>query len=74
VSHLIRLSILTTHFIKIDLNYFLKILFTKRYYDYQIKEEAMGKACGTMKEVRNPYQILVRKPEGGKTTGRPWHR
>jgi hypothetical protein len=31
----------------------------------------MGRACNTHGEKRNPYMILVRKPEGKRQLGRP---
>jgi hypothetical protein len=31
----------------------------------------MGRACGTNWEKRNPYRILVGKPEGKRPLGRP---
>jgi hypothetical protein len=31
----------------------------------------MGRACSTKGEKRNPYRILVRKPEGKRPLGRP---
>jgi hypothetical protein len=31
----------------------------------------MGMACSTNREKRNAYKILVRKPEGKRTLGRP---
>jgi hypothetical protein len=31
---------------------------------HQIKENEMGGACGTYRENRNAYRVVVRKPEG----------
>jgi hypothetical protein len=31
----------------------------------------MGRACSTIEEKRNAYRILVGKPEGNRTLGRP---
>jgi hypothetical protein len=34
----------------------------------------MGSACSTNGEKRNPYRILVGKPEGNRPLGRPRRR
>jgi hypothetical protein len=34
----------------------------------------MGRECSTHVEERNPYRILVGKPEGKRPVGRPRHR
>ena len=34
----------------------------------------MGRTCGTMKQSRNAYTVLVGKPEGKRYLGRPRHR
>jgi hypothetical protein len=34
----------------------------------------MGRACSRNGEKRNAYRILVRKPEGKRSLGRPRHR
>jgi hypothetical protein len=39
-----------------------------------IVKDGMGRACGTHGEVRNAYKILVGKPEGKRSLGRPRHR
>jgi hypothetical protein len=49
------------------------VLFTKYYYDNQIEDE-MGRACSTYGEMRNAYKILVGKPYGKRSLGRPRHR
>jgi hypothetical protein len=46
------------------------VLFTKYYYDDQIKEENMGKAYNAHGEVRNAYKILVEKREDIDVDGR----
>jgi len=34
----------------------------------------MGRACGTYGEMRDAYRVLVGKPEGKKTLGRPMRK
>jgi hypothetical protein len=34
----------------------------------------MGRACSTNGEARNAYRMLVRKPEGKRSLGRPRRR
>jgi hypothetical protein len=34
----------------------------------------MGVACSTYGERRGVYRVLVGKPEGKRSLGRPWHR
>jgi hypothetical protein len=34
----------------------------------------VGRACSTNWEKRNPYGILVEKPEGKRTPGKPRHK
>jgi hypothetical protein len=41
-----------------------------QYYD-QVKEDEMGRECSTNVEKRNANRILVGKPEGKRTLGRP---
>jgi hypothetical protein len=36
-----------------------------------IVKDGMGGACGTNREVSNAYKILVGKPEGKRSLGRP---
>jgi hypothetical protein len=36
-----------------------------------MKEDQISKACSTNGEKRNAYRILVRKPEGKRSLGRP---
>jgi hypothetical protein len=50
------------------------VLFTKHYCSDQLKEEEMGGACSTSREVKNSYSILVRKPEGKRPLKIPRHR
>jgi hypothetical protein len=38
-----------------------------------IVKDRMGGACSTHGEVSNAYKIFVRKPEGKRSLGRPWH-
>jgi hypothetical protein len=40
-------------------------------YNYQDKEDEMGRACSTNGENRNAYRIKVGKKEGKKPLGRP---
>jgi hypothetical protein len=44
-------------------------LFAKYNYNYQVKEDEMGRVCST-----NEYRILVGKPEGTRPIGRPRRR
>jgi hypothetical protein len=44
------------------------LLFTKYYYDGQIKEDETGRQVAAMGETKNAYKVLVGKPEGNKTT------
>jgi hypothetical protein len=37
----------------------------------QVKEDEMCRACSTNEEKRNAYRILVGKPDGRRTLGRP---
>jgi hypothetical protein len=37
----------------------------------QVKEDELGRACNTNVEKKNTYRILVGKPEGKKSLGRP---
>jgi hypothetical protein len=46
------------------------VLVTKTQCD-QIKEGEIGEACSTHGEMRNVYNILVRKPEGNRPFWRP---
>jgi hypothetical protein len=39
-----------------------------------VKEDEMGRACSTNGERRNVYRILVGKPEGRRSLGRPARR
>jgi hypothetical protein len=39
-----------------------------------IVKNGMGGTCGTNREVSNAYEILVRKPEGKRSLGRPRRR
>jgi hypothetical protein len=45
-----------------------------KYYNDQIKEDEMGRACSTHGEKRNAYRILVGKPEEKISLGRPRRR
>jgi hypothetical protein len=38
---------------------------------YQVKEDAMGRACSTNGDKRNACMISVGKPEGKRPLGRP---
>jgi hypothetical protein len=49
-------------------------LFARYNYNYQIKEDEMGRACSTNGEKRTAYRILVGNPEGNRPLGRPKHR
>jgi hypothetical protein len=40
----------------------------------QVKEDEMGRACRKNGEKRNPYRILVEKPERKRPLGRPRRR
>jgi hypothetical protein len=40
----------------------------------QIAEDEMGGPCSTNGEKRNPYRLLVGKPEGKRPVGRPRRR
>jgi hypothetical protein len=37
----------------------------------QVKEDEMGRACSRTGDKRNAYGILVGKPEGKRSLGRP---
>jgi hypothetical protein len=37
----------------------------------QIEEDEMGEACSAHGEMRNSYNILVGKPDGKRSLGRP---
>jgi hypothetical protein len=50
------------------------ILLAKLNKNDQVKEDKMGRACSTHGEKRNPYRILVGKPEGKRPLGRPRRR
>ena len=52
----------------------LHVLLTKYYSGDQIKKNEMGGARSTYGERRDAYKILVGKPEGQKTPGRPRRR
>jgi hypothetical protein len=39
-----------------------------------LKKDVIGRACSTNGEKRNAYKILVGKPEGKRTLGRPRRR
>jgi hypothetical protein len=43
-------------------------------YNDEVKEDEMGRTCSTYGERRNAYRILVGKPEGKRTLGRPRQR
>jgi hypothetical protein len=49
-------------------------LFAKYSYNYQVKEDEMGRACGTNGERRNACRILVGKREGKRPVGIPRRR
>jgi hypothetical protein len=36
----------------------------------KIKEDEVGRECGTRGRMRNAYKILVRKPKGMRSLGR----
>jgi hypothetical protein len=40
----------------------------------QVKEDEMGRACSANGKKRNSYRILVGKPEGKRSLGRPRRR
>ena len=40
----------------------------------KIKKNEMGGACGSYREGRGMYRVLVGKPEGRRPLGRPRHR
>jgi hypothetical protein len=40
------------------------VLLAKQNYNDQVKEDEMGRHVARMEEKRNPYRILVGKPEG----------
>jgi hypothetical protein len=42
-----------------------------KYYADRIKEDEMGKACGTHGRGEKIYNVLVGKPEGKRPLGRP---
>jgi len=48
--------------------------FRKYYWSDQIKEDEMGKACGTHGMVKTSCTIFVGKPEGKRQLGRLRHR
>jgi hypothetical protein len=47
------------------------VFFTKYYQDDHIKETEMDEACSIHGELRNVYKVLVGKPEGRRSLGRP---
>jgi hypothetical protein len=40
----------------------------------QVREDEMGRACGTKGKKRNAYRLLIRKPKGKRPLGRPRRR
>jgi hypothetical protein len=49
------------------------VLFIK-YHVHQIKENEMGRACGTNKKDETYMNIMIRKSEGERPIGRPGPR
>jgi hypothetical protein len=49
-------------------------LWTTYYWDDQIKEDEMGKACSTHGEMRHSYKIFVEKSEQKRPIGKVRHR
>jgi hypothetical protein len=49
-------------------------LFAKYNQNYQVKKDEMGRTCSSKGEKRDAYRILVGKPEGKRTLGRPRRR
>jgi hypothetical protein len=50
------------------------VLLTKYYSGDHTKKNEMDGACGTHRERRSAYRVLVVKPEGKRLLGRPRHR
>jgi hypothetical protein len=50
------------------------IIFTKYYYDDQIKKDEVGEAYRAHGEMRNPYKVLVGKPDEKGPFGRQRRR
>lgn len=50
------------------------MLFTKRYYSDQIKENGKGGHVACMGEMRNSYKISFRKSKGKRVLSRHGHR
>jgi len=49
------------------------LLLNKYYPSDHIKKNEIDEAYGTYGERRDTYIVLVGKPEGKKTLGRPWY-
>jgi hypothetical protein len=50
------------------------VLFAKYNQNDRVKENEMGRPCGTHGEKRNVYRILVGNPKGKRPLGRPRRR
>jgi hypothetical protein len=50
------------------------VLFANYNYNYQVKEDEIGRACSTNRTKRNLCRILMGKPKGKKPQGRPRRR
>jgi hypothetical protein len=50
------------------------LLFTKHYWDNQIKENEWTGNVARMGQVRNEYIILIGNSEGKRPLTRPWHK
>jgi hypothetical protein len=53
---------------------YLTTLFAKYNQNYQVREYEMSRHIARIGEKRNSYKILVGKPEGKNTLGRPRRR
>jgi hypothetical protein len=52
----------------------MRRLLAKHNLNDQVKEDEMGRACSTNEAKSNAYSILVGKPEGKRSLGRPRRR